>query len=66
MMFAYHIDATTLADGDYQLMPEPEEEISEEPGNVTRDLIEAPNPGSKTFSVDIYGRINLNYTGSSM
>jgi hypothetical protein len=52
-MFAYHIDSTTLADGDYQLIPEPEEGISEDPGNVTRDLTEAPNPGSETFSVDI-------------
>jgi hypothetical protein len=52
-MFAYHIDSTTLADGDYQLIPEPEEGISEDPGNVTRDLTEAPNPGSETCSVDI-------------
>jgi hypothetical protein len=36
-MFAYHIDSTTLADGDYQLIPKPEEGISEDPGNVTRD-----------------------------
>jgi hypothetical protein len=52
-MFAYHIDSTTLTDGDYQLIPEPEEEISEDPGNVTRDLTEAQNPGLETFSVDI-------------
>jgi hypothetical protein len=52
-MFAYHIDSTTLADGDYQLIPEPEEGISEDLWNVTRDLIEAPNPGSETFSSDI-------------
>jgi hypothetical protein len=53
MMFAYHIDGTTLADGDYQLIPEPEEGISKDSGNVTRDLTEAPNPGSETFFVDI-------------
>jgi hypothetical protein len=53
-MFAYHIDSTTLADGDYQLIPEPEEGISEDPGNITRDLTEAPNPGSETFRSDIY------------
>jgi hypothetical protein len=53
VMFAYHIDSTTLADGDYQLILEPEEEISEDPGNITRDLTEAPNPSSETFSVDI-------------
>jgi hypothetical protein len=52
-MFAYHIDSTTLADGDYQLIPEPEGDISEDPGNVTRYLTEAPNPGSETFSSDI-------------
>jgi hypothetical protein len=43
-MFAYHIDSTTLADGDYQLIPEPEGDISEDPGNVI---------GDKTFSIDI-------------
>jgi hypothetical protein len=51
-MIAYHVDSTTLADGDYQLIPEPEEGISEDPGNVTGDLTEAPNPGSESFSVD--------------
>jgi hypothetical protein len=53
MMFAYHIDRITLTDGDYQLIPELEEGISKDPGNVTRDLTEALNPGSETFSVDI-------------
>jgi hypothetical protein len=53
MMFAYHIDSTTLADGDYQLIPEPEGDISEDPGNIIGDLTGAPNPGSETFSVDI-------------
>jgi hypothetical protein len=52
-MFAYHVDSTTLADGDYQLIPEPEEGISEDSGNVTGDLTEAPNSGSESFSVDI-------------
>jgi hypothetical protein len=52
-MFAYHIDSTTLADGDYQLIPEPKEGISEDPGNITGDLTEAPNPGSESFSVNI-------------
>jgi hypothetical protein len=33
-MFAYHIDLTTLADGDYQQIPEPERDISEDPRNV--------------------------------
>jgi hypothetical protein len=48
-MFAYHIDLTTLADGDYQLIPEPEGDISEDPGNVIGDLTEAPNPNSEDF-----------------
>jgi hypothetical protein len=52
-MFAYHVDSTTLADGDYQLILEPEEGISEDPENVPGDLTEAPNPGLESFSVDI-------------
>jgi hypothetical protein len=48
-MFAYHIDSTTLADGDYQLIPEPEGDISEDPGNIIGDLTEAPNPNSEDF-----------------
>jgi hypothetical protein len=48
-MFAYHIDSTTLADGDCQLIPEPEGDISENPGNVIGDLTEAPNPNSEDF-----------------
>jgi hypothetical protein len=52
-MFAYHIDSTTLADGDYQLILDLEGDISEDPGNAIGDLTEAPNPGSETFSVDI-------------
>jgi hypothetical protein len=54
MMFAYHIDSTTLANGDYQLIPELEGDISEDPWNIIGDLTEAPNPGSETFSVDIF------------
>jgi hypothetical protein len=52
-MFAYHIDSTTLADEDYQLISETEGDISEDPGNVVGDLTEAPNPGLETFSIDI-------------
>jgi hypothetical protein len=52
-MFAYHIDSTTLADGDCQLIPEPEGDISEDPGNIIGNITEAPNPSSETFSVDI-------------
>jgi hypothetical protein len=48
-IFAYHIDSTTLADGDYELIPESEVEISEEPGNVVGNLTEAPNQSSENF-----------------
>jgi hypothetical protein len=47
---AYHIDSTTLADGDYELIPESEVEISEDPGNVVRSLTEAPNQSSENFN----------------
>jgi hypothetical protein len=51
-MFAYHIDSTTLANGDYQLLiPIPEGDISEDPGNVIGDLTEAPNPNPEDFIV---------------
>jgi hypothetical protein len=52
-MFAYHIDSTTLADGDYQLIPEPEGDNSEDTGNIIGDITETPNPGSENFSLDI-------------
>jgi hypothetical protein len=49
-IFAYHIDSTTLADGDYELIPESEVEISEDPGNVVGSLPEAPNQSSENFN----------------
>jgi hypothetical protein len=48
-MFAYHIDSTPLVDGDYQLIPEPEGDISEDPENVIGDLTETLNPNSEDF-----------------
>jgi hypothetical protein len=50
---AYHVDSTTLADGDYQLIPEPEGDNFEDTGNIIGDITEAPNPGSENFSIDI-------------
>jgi hypothetical protein len=41
--FASHTDSTTLADGDYQLIPEQEEVYSEDPGNNLTN----PNPTSE-------------------
>jgi hypothetical protein len=48
-IFAYHIDSTTLADGDYELIPEPEVEIPEDPGNVVENLTESLNQSSENF-----------------
>jgi hypothetical protein len=48
-IFAYHIDSTTLADGDYELIPEQEVELSEDPGNTVENLTEAPNQSSENF-----------------
>jgi hypothetical protein len=48
-IFAYHIDSTTLADGDYELIPEQEVEIFQDPGNVVGSLIEASNQSSENF-----------------
>jgi hypothetical protein len=48
---AYHIDSTTLADGDYQLIPEPEGVYSEDPENLVADFSEAPNQGSEDINL---------------
>jgi hypothetical protein len=47
--FAYHVDSTTLTDGDYELIPDLEVEVSEDPGNTVGDLTEAPNQSSENF-----------------
>jgi hypothetical protein len=39
-MFTCHIDSTTLADGDYELISEQEVESTEGPGNAVGDLTE--------------------------
>jgi hypothetical protein len=48
-IFVYHIDSTTLADGDYELIPEQEVELSEDPRNTVEDLTEALNQSSENF-----------------
>jgi hypothetical protein len=48
--FARHVDSTALADGDYQLIPEPEEGYSEDPGNLVAESSEAPNQGSEILT----------------
>jgi hypothetical protein len=35
---AYHADSTTLGDGIYQLIPEPEGGCSEDPENFVREI----------------------------
>jgi hypothetical protein len=47
--FAYHVDSMTLADGDYELIPDQEVEVSEDPGNTVGNLTEAPNQSSENF-----------------
>jgi hypothetical protein len=47
VIFADHIDSTTLADGDYQLIPEPEGDNSEDPGKIIGDITENPTPVRK-------------------
>jgi hypothetical protein len=47
--FAYHVDSITLADGDYELIPEQGVESAEDPGNAVGDLSEAPNQSSENF-----------------
>jgi hypothetical protein len=47
--FAYHVDSTTLADGDNELIPEQGVESTEDPGNAIEDLTEAPNQSSENF-----------------
>jgi hypothetical protein len=48
-IFAYHIDSTSLADGDYELISDQGVEISEDAGNVVENLTEAPNQSSENF-----------------
>jgi hypothetical protein len=40
---AYHVDSTSLADGNYQLIPEPEEGCSEDPKDFVRGFSEGLN-----------------------
>jgi hypothetical protein len=48
--FAYRVDSTTLADGDYELIPEQGVESAEDPGNTVEDLTEASNQSSKNLN----------------
>jgi hypothetical protein len=50
-IIAYHVDLMTLADGTYELIPEPGEGISEAQVNVAEDLSEALNQGSEDTDI---------------
>jgi hypothetical protein len=48
-IFVYHIESTTLTDGDYELIPELEGGYSEDPGNIVGNLTENLNQSSENF-----------------
>jgi hypothetical protein len=51
--FAYHVDSTALADGDYELIPEQGVESAKDPGNAIEDLTEALNQSSENFKITV-------------
>jgi hypothetical protein len=50
-IIAYHVESTTLENGTYELVPEPEQGISEDQVNVAEDLTEAPHQSSKVVDI---------------
>jgi hypothetical protein len=46
---AYHVDSTTLADGDYELILDQAVEVSEDPESAIEGLTEAPNQSSENL-----------------
>jgi hypothetical protein len=48
-IFAYHIDSTTLANGDYELISDQAVEVSKDPESAVEGLTEAPNQSSENF-----------------
>jgi hypothetical protein len=50
-IFAYHIESTALADGDYELIPEPEGGYFEDPGNIVWNITEAPTQSSGDINI---------------
>jgi hypothetical protein len=47
--FAYHVDSTTLADGDYEVVLEQGVEPTEDLENAVGGLTEIPNQSSDNF-----------------
>jgi hypothetical protein len=52
-MFALHVDTTTSANSTYKISQESAEDISEDQGNVTKGLSEAPNQSSEDNNTKI-------------
>jgi hypothetical protein len=48
-IIAYHVESTTLGDGDYELVSEQEPGFSEDPINIIKTLTEAPNQSLEIF-----------------
>jgi hypothetical protein len=48
---SYHVESATLNDGDYELVPETEQRIFEDPANVVETLTEAPNQSLEIFDI---------------
>jgi hypothetical protein len=46
-IIAYHVESTTLDDGNYELVPETELGFSEDPVNVVETITKAPNQSSE-------------------
>jgi hypothetical protein len=44
--FAYHVDSTSLANGDYELIPDQAIGVSEDTKDTIEDLTEVPNQSS--------------------
>jgi hypothetical protein len=48
-IIAYHVESTTLDDGDYELVPDSEQGFSEDLVSVVETLTEAPDQSSESF-----------------
>jgi hypothetical protein len=49
IIFAYHVEPFTLADGDYELISDQAVEVSEDPKDTAEGLTEAPNQSSENL-----------------
>jgi hypothetical protein len=50
-MVAYHIESTTLDDGDYELVLGQDQGFSEDPTQVVKEVTEAPNQSSEASDI---------------